>query len=381
MSYSILSLEETVMKSKEVSNFELFYDLIFAYAISRITSVLHIINSERIPVLDVAEFLMMMLVFWTIWTYQTVFANRFYHTNLSHVVFLVFNMFWVVILSQSINTNFEQTHATFAGATSVLFMSLAVQYLIQAKRNKSQEVRHLCIQLGSLLTSIAVIGALTMIQWGNYGLRFSIYAITIFMAAFVPIGMKKTLRHFPTHFDHLTERYNLFTIILFGESIISVAGTIDSLNVHIDSLLFFIIIALLFSIYILTYDLGINRHLITAGLVLIHAHYFVFVGIELITASLELFMNQELTQTYFIWLLIIGLFFFLVPESVVLFVYGQKGRRSAGNVFFILAGFFVLLGIIANFKVEISMIYGLIALSILVLCYLWWRVLLRGQRY
>ncbi|ANZ69896.1 low temperature requirement protein A [Pediococcus claussenii] len=70
-------MDKIVRKSAEVSNIELFYDLIFAYAISKITATLHVVQNERIPLLNIGEFLMMMLVFWSIWTYQTVFANRF----------------------------------------------------------------------------------------------------------------------------------------------------------------------------------------------------------------------------------------------------------------------------------------------------------------
>lgn len=95
---------EKVIGKKEVSMLELFYDLIFAYAISRMTEVLHLVSNHTIPLINLAEYLMMMLVFWTIWTYQTVYANRFLEENLSNSVFLIFDMFWVVVLS--INENF-----------------------------------------------------------------------------------------------------------------------------------------------------------------------------------------------------------------------------------------------------------------------------------
>lgn len=112
---------EKLIGKKEVSTLELFYDLIFAYAISRMTEVLHLVSNHTLPLIDLAEYLMMMLVFWTIWTYQTVYANRFLKEDLSNSVFLIFDMFWVVILSQSLNEDFASTHFTFAGSTSVLF--------------------------------------------------------------------------------------------------------------------------------------------------------------------------------------------------------------------------------------------------------------------
>ncbi|GGL61011.1 low temperature requirement protein A [Sporolactobacillus putidus] len=95
---------EKIIGKKEVSMLELFYDLIFAYAISRITEVLHLVSNHTIPLINLAEYLMMVLVFWSIWTYQTVYANRFLEENLSNSVFLIFDMFWVVVLS--INENF-----------------------------------------------------------------------------------------------------------------------------------------------------------------------------------------------------------------------------------------------------------------------------------
>lgn len=309
---------------KEVSEFELFYDLIFAYAISRIASILFVDANQVLSFQSLGEFLMLTLVFWTIWTYQTVFANRFSIKNKTSALFLFFDMFWVMVLAQSINVDFEKTQFTFAGATSILFFSIALQYYLKMRSTEDLVVKKLCYQLAIILCASGLIGFITILPWGTYAIRFAVYAFSIFITAFFPIVMKKALEDFPTNFGHLTERYSLFTLLLFGEAVIAVASTFAFNKISIGSVLFFLLVVVMFLFYNAVYKSGIDREKSTAGLVLIHSHYFVFVGLGLSIVLYENYVNGEIQPLFFILCLAVSLVCFLGGSIVNVVVYSKR---------------------------------------------------------
>lgn len=375
-------MTEKLIGKKEVSTLELFYDLIFAYAISRMTEVLHLVSNHTIPIINLAEYLMMMLVFWTIWTYQTVYANRFMKENLSNALFLIFDMLWVVVLSQSINEDFESTHFAFAGSTSVLLLSIAFQYFLQMKRSNAAEVRKLALHLSILLTLAGLLGLVTIFpSLGSYSIRFFIYAVSIFAVAFLPLFMKQTLTNFSTQFDHLTERYSLFTLLLFGEAVIAIAQTVNIHHLKVESVLYFIIIALLFAIYIINYEFGINRRTSTAGLVLIHLHYFIFVGINLMTALLELFILHELITIFFVIIFDISAMIFVYSLLALLAAYPKKNTRLTINEFTAISVLNVIWVVVSILFRNHSLIF-LVALTLImmVLAMYWWRNVLQAAQ-
>lgn len=372
-------MAEKLIGRKEVSTIELFYDLIFAYAISKMTGVLHLVSDHTLPLLNLAEYLMMMLVFWTIWTYQTVYANRFLKENLANSLFLLFDMFWVIVLSQSINENFASTHVAFAGSTSVLFLSIAFQYYLQSKRLNRAEYRNLPRHFSILLTVIGLIGLVTILPFrAPYSLRFSIYAASIIVVAFYPLMMKRTLTAFSTRFDHLTERYSLFTLLLFGEAVIAIAQTVDIHHFHLESIFYFVIIALLFALYILNYERGINRRAKTAGLVLIHLHFFIFVGINLMTALLELFISRELNTLFFTLVFDVSAILFVYSIAALLFAYPRENTHLTAREVIVIS-LMSAIWIILSFLTSGSVLIFLIALTLVlvVLIAYWWRVLLQ----
>ncbi len=308
----------------EVTNLELFYDLIFAYAISRITTVLHLVHHETIPVLYLIEFAVMVFMFWTVWTYQTVLVNRFFQENVQHSVFMLFDMFVVIVLSQSLTPNFESTHPTFAGSTSILLFSIAVQYWIRGRHLTDKRQTKVAHGLMIVLLITSVIGALTIIPWAPYRIRVVVYALSMVFANIAPIFMKQSLTAFPAMFEHLTERYSLFTLLLFGEAIIAVTEIVDVHHFNWLSILFFLTIVALFWAYFTVYQRGIDRHKRSAGIALINIHYFVFVGLDLVAAVMPLYLKHELIGWQFALLMGIGLWFFLGGTATILATYGSK---------------------------------------------------------
>ena len=55
--------------------FELFYDLVFVYTISKITAMIHHPVSGIIPVVTLLQFLLVVIVVMQVWLYQSLYFN------------------------------------------------------------------------------------------------------------------------------------------------------------------------------------------------------------------------------------------------------------------------------------------------------------------
>lgn len=352
----------------EVTNLELFYDLIFAYAISRITTVLHLVHHEVIPGRYLLEYLIMFFMFWTIWTYQTVLVNRFFQENVQHSLFMIFDMFVVIILSQSLNPNFESTHPTFAGSTSILLFSIALQYWLRARHLHDEKQLAVAKGLARTLFISGTLGALTIIPWAPYLIRVTVYVGSMVYANVSPAFLKRALTEFPALFEHLTERYSLFTLLLFGEAIIAVASVVNVHHFNWLAIPFFLTIVALFLGYFAMYQQGIDRHQKTAGITLINVHYAIFVGLDLVTAAMELFLNGELIGWQFVGLVTLGLWGFGGGILTVLATYPKRGLRiSLGKAFsWLTVGLVLLGGILMFIKTHVAV--TMVLLAVVALC-------------
>ncbi|KRN29174.1 hypothetical protein IV38_GL000053 [Lactobacillus selangorensis] len=363
--------------------FELFYDLIYAYAISRITATLHLVDNGIISGLHLAEFLMMMLVFWTIWTYQTVYANRFYHHGLVDTLFLLFNLFIVIYLAQAITPDFSATQTAFSLSTSTLFCSTAVQYLLQRHEQNQSAVKRLCSALAGVLGIAAVIGYATLFlpsTW-PYRLRFGIYAVSILSAAFGPLLFSNRIKTVPPHFDLFTERYSEFILLLFGEAIITVSTSIQELHITPFNILYYLIIVLLFATYLCMQKLGIDHQRKTGALVWIHSHYFIAVAIALLPVLLLEFDQQQLAPffTSFMVTLTLALFYFNLYWNMR--AYRASGIDLSGKRLFYLFFSLMLWALFSWLSAQWPTVFlsGLMLYLLANLLYLWQFILHPGK--
>ncbi|MGO5079259.1 low temperature requirement protein A [Lactobacillus amylovorus] len=63
--------------AKSVGMFELFYDLVFVYAISKITTMVHHPVNGGIPLVTLLQFLFVVIVVLQIWLFQALYFNRY----------------------------------------------------------------------------------------------------------------------------------------------------------------------------------------------------------------------------------------------------------------------------------------------------------------
>lgn len=78
----------SLIKERKVENIELFYDLIFAYAISKISELAHHPHNGIIEPWILISFILYSLAVLQEWSYLTYYLNRFGTFNIKEIVII-----------------------------------------------------------------------------------------------------------------------------------------------------------------------------------------------------------------------------------------------------------------------------------------------------
>ena len=89
----------TLIKERKVENIELFYDLIFVYAISKVSGLIHHSHHGIVEPWAFINFVLASLVILQEWLYLTNYLNRFGTFNFREIITMCINMAAAVYLS------------------------------------------------------------------------------------------------------------------------------------------------------------------------------------------------------------------------------------------------------------------------------------------
>ncbi|MGM9891609.1 low temperature requirement protein A [Limosilactobacillus sp.] len=312
--------------AKRVSMLELFYDLIFVYAISRITAMIHYPAAGGLPVLPYLEFAIVVIIVMQIWLYQALYINRFGESRLVDNIGLLISMYAMTYLANNINTEWSTTFRTFNTAVLLIVANLIWQYLCGSGSNPLQDrgVRAFTITLS--LEFIAVLAGLVI------GYRYGIYLCVLggLIGFLMPLTIYRQFVPDKVNFPHLVERLSLIIIITFGEMLVNVTRYFTGTLVNPLALAIFAFVAALFGTYIIQSELLINHHQQTRGFVLMYSHVFTVVALLSMTAGLDYLTISAVSQTFLWVFLSVG----LIAYYICLYfngVYNRRGRLGKSD--------------------------------------------------
>jgi low temperature requirement protein LtrA len=193
---------------------ELFFDLCFAAAIAALADGLH---AE--PTLDgLWPFAALFVPVWWVWTEFTWFASAWDNDDLVHRVGTLSAMLLVLVLAASVprvldgnGTLFAVTYAGMHGLLVVMFARV-LRHAGPAHRLARNSM------IGNLIGGLIMLSSL----WFDEPLRYWIWAIAVVALMAVPVLARQSFDGQPFDPRHLPERYGLFTIIVLGESVVTV---------------------------------------------------------------------------------------------------------------------------------------------------------------
>ena len=282
----------TLIKHKRVEFSELFYDLVFVFAISKATALIHPFHSGVVAWDSLLDFFISVMVIINSWMIQTIYTNRYGTNSLFNMVIMFINMGLMLFMSNMIGYNWQQWFYYTCWAVGTLTLTLFFQYLVEFFRKSTNNTDRESIKGFLWLTGLGSLGvylaALFPIYVGVY-----IFIASILLTFIVPIFLITKDEHFQVNLPHLIERVSLLVIITFGEMVVGLASFFTVENFSIYSVLNFVIMLSLFLFYFGEFDHAIDEGSSQKGLFVIYSHYPIFIGLMLMTVSMGYLLNPE----------------------------------------------------------------------------------------
>lgn len=213
----------SLIKERKVENIELFYDLIFVYAISKISGIIHHPHHGVIEPWTFFNFVLASLVVLQEWLYMTNYLNIFGTFNFREIMTMCVNMTAAVYLSNSILADWSQAYYPFT--ISMLIMALSVAFLYHCQAMKKEFGEKEAVNERNILLIISSL--LIVSLFINFYIGTILLTITIFSGVFLPLIYKIEFDNNVAKFGHLKERFELLTILFFGEMIVGIAKYFD----------------------------------------------------------------------------------------------------------------------------------------------------------
>ena len=287
----------TLIKHKRVEFSELFYDLVFVFAISKATALIHPLHSGVVAWDSLLDFFISVMVIINSWMIQTIYTNRYGTNSLFNMVIMFINMGLMLFMSNMIGYNWQQWFYYTCWAVGTLTLTLFFQYLVEFFRKSTDNVHRESIKGFLWITGLRsleiYLAALLPIYVGVYILYASILLTFI-----MPSILLNKDKHYQVNLPHLIERISLLVIIMFGEMITELANFFTIENFSIYSVLYFIIMISLFLFYFGQFDHAIDEKSNQKGLFLIYSHYPIFIGLMMMTVSMSFLLNPEANRLF-----------------------------------------------------------------------------------
>ena len=192
----------------------------------------------------------------------------------------------------------------------VMLSTVFLLYLIQVKKHKTFDIAAgNSIQILSIVCSIYII-ALLAILLGFHDIVIWIDVIAVITGAFLPFILKGHFDEGVINFPHLVERFELLTIITFGEAVVGMTYFFDVTSFNISSILVFLIVISMFGSYVIQIHNLVNHHRVERSLRLMFSHYFIIISINLMTVAFEWLHSGEVNPHLEIGVMIISLIVF-----------------------------------------------------------------------
>ena len=202
-----------------------------------------------------------------------------------------------------------------------------------------------------------------MINPGQIVLWIDVAAVLI--GAFLPFFVRGSFDISIISFPHLAERFELITIITFGEGIVGMTGFFDVKHFTLRPLLVFAVILCLFGCYVTQIHYLCNHHRVDRSLRLMFSHYFIVIAVNLVTVAFRFLENPEASHLFTAGLMIAALLLFFAAIFSDRIYYHEKYRLgikdAAASCGFLLIGAAVML-------LVRSTIYGFLIGALIAAC-------------
>lgn len=374
------------MKAKKVSNYELFFDLVFVLATSGLVSILHSSPEHVVNLQGILAFFVATISVWSVWLLENSYLNRYSRRDANDIYTIIAAALVIGNMVTLFTANWRLGIVNFNGIAIPVYIYynllmivvlgiIIMQYLLHIRKYQ-QCTNDMVIQIKGIFIAILivivsmVIISFTPVEYINYIYLFSYVAFLIY-----PTFMTKKMKYRYMNFPHLVERMQLITILTVGELVIAVIKTYPLAEHFLLSVSTFVMVGFLFVSYISQTVIGIEHHQERAGGPLVYLHIGILIAINIITAGVEMYYDGQLLEMGSSMVLVgITLFYICLFGTSR---YNKEGlqmtKELARNYFIVyLIGMFLAF----LFKTNTPIFFGILAIQSVVMT----RVAFRSRR-
>ena len=301
---------------KPVQLIELFYDLIFVYAIAQLTGLINEPVGGIIPPYNFFAYLITCFVILQAWLYFTNYVNRYGQWEWYDYILACVNMIAAIFMANTISLDWASMYFAFDISMLIMLLTVVILYAIQAKKEKSMNGA-----AGNSISILAIVCTIYVIAISCHIFSFEDYVIwinvlAVLTGAFLPFFIKGNFDKSIINFPHLVERFELLTIITFGEAIVGLTHFFDVTDFNLVPILVFLIVITMFGSYVVQIHRLMQHERIERSLRLMFSHYFIIISINLVTVALELVHSGEVNYWFVSILMIVSLAIFYISILV-----------------------------------------------------------------
>ena len=247
-----------------VSNIELFYDLIFAYIISVLTTLCGNVTGDFIEIGTWILYLFSFLAVLQIWFYSTLLMNHFGDGSAIDNVCMFINMFLLYYMASGIRQEWNLSLFTFDIAWVLILVNLAVCATIKLFMYDNLSDADVFMLIGMATMMIIQAGIALIAAF----MPFAISVVLSWIAMLLCVNtwwLMRFLQDKPIRFVHVAERCSLLVIVMFGQTVVSISSYITMTSSILYPIFVFALVVGLFLIYIYEHDNMIDRQQTTTG--------------------------------------------------------------------------------------------------------------------
>ena len=353
------------VKEKKVELIELFYDLIYVYAISKLTLLIEEPVDGVVPPDGLFRYLVVCFVILQAWLYLTNYVNRYGRWRWYEYGLTAVNMTAAAYMSNTIDANWSEMATAFNLAMLAMLTCVAAMYLIQV-RLKEQDP-------GAAKNSLTILSVVCLLYLAAFAaslllpeqLVLLLDVAAVAAGAFLPFFIRGKFDPSIISFPHLAERFELITIITFGEGIVGMTGFFDVSSFSLRPVLVFAVILSLFGCYVTQIHYLCNHHQVARSLRLMFSHYLIVIAVNLVTVAFMFLENPEASHLFTAGLMIaaLALFFAALFSDHIYYhdAYRLGPGDAAASCAFLLAGAAIML-------LVQSTIYGFLVGALVATC-------------
>jgi low temperature requirement protein LtrA len=217
-------------RQARVTNAELFFDLVFVFAVTQLS---HTLLNHFTP-LGAVQVTLLFLAVWWVWVYTTWVTNWLDPDQTPVRILLFLLMLGGLVLSMSIPKAFEERGLWFAGAYAAMQIGRTTFWLLATPKHRTL-VRHNAIRILAWLCCSAVFWILGGLAEGETRLYLWVAALAIeYVSAAVRFWTPglgfSSVEAWAVEGSHMAERCAGFIIIALGEAIVVQGATFAELT-------------------------------------------------------------------------------------------------------------------------------------------------------